>query len=289
MTAVEIGVVGGGPAGVAAAVQLRRHGLEVLLFEADAIGGLTRNAHSMENLPGFPDGITGPQFARRLAEHLTSAGVDPVHEEVASIAYDGGFELCTERARHRIGRLVIATGTEPIPLDDPEIGPAVASRVLYEVHRIARIEGSRVAIIGAGDAAFDYALTLSARNEVTILNRSKRRRCLPLLWERCRATRSITYLENTRVTRIEEGERGLSVGTTGRSGEQHLDVDYLIAAIGRRPRMPALDPRLEGRVGPLKEAGILFLAGDVRGGRTRQASIAFADGVRAAMEIAAAT
>ncbi|UCF09614.1 MAG: NAD(P)/FAD-dependent oxidoreductase, partial [Candidatus Bipolaricaulota bacterium] len=164
----------------------------------------------------------------------------------------------------------------------------VASRVLYEVHRIARIEGSRVAIIGAGDAAFDYALTLSARNEVTILNRSKRCRCLPLLWERCRATRSITYLENTRVTRIDEGEHGLSVDTTGRSGEQRLDIDYLIAAIGRRPRMPALDPRLEGRVGPLTEAGILFLAGDVRGGRTRQASIAFADGVRAATEIAAA-
>jgi thioredoxin reductase len=139
---------------------------------------------------------------------------------------------------------------------------------------------------GAGDAAFDYALNLASRgNEVHILNRSARARCLPLLWERARAAPRISYHEETRINGIKPSKEGLALELSSPGAEWSLELDYAIFAIGRVPQLDYLSERLRARLAQLQEEGKLYLIGDLCRGRYRQTAIAVGDGLEAAMRI----
>jgi len=286
MTEIEVVVVGAGPAGVAAAIQLVRHGIEVALFEADAVGGLARNAQCLENLPGFPHGISGAAFCDRLERQLAAAGVEPVREEVTSVSYREGFVLRTEAGSLGARRVIVAAGTEPLPLPAVDRTNEVDLRLVHEARQLRGLHGARVAIIGAGDAAFDSALGLAEGNEVVILGRSLLPRCLPLLWERSRASAGVRFEPEAIVRRIAAFGDTLAVEYERRSGPATLRVDHVLVAVGRRPRLGFLDAQLRRRRDALRSAGRLYLVGDVANGRFRQVAIAVGDGVRAAMEIA---
>jgi thioredoxin reductase (NADPH) len=156
----------------------------------------------------------------------------------------------------------------------------VRNRVFSDVHHLLAETGKKIVIIGAGDAAFDYALNLTKnRNSVTILNRGRDVKCLGLLWERARVEPGIEYFTETPVCRVEPDE------TDGRLRVQTeaigpLVADYLLFAVGRIPQVSFLpdeiiNNNLEG----------VYFAGDVKNGFYRQAAIAAGDGLRAAMEI----
>jgi thioredoxin reductase (NADPH) len=284
----RIVVVGGGPAGVAAAVQLKRGGFDPLLFERERLGGLLREAHLIENYPGFPRGVGGRELADRLAAHAEVIGVSVIYEEVVLIERDGGaFSVHTPRETTIAGTVVIASGTRPNVLKDVLISQEAAGRMRYGIVGLESLRGGRVAVIGGGDAAFDYALNLSGRNEVIILHRSDRRRCIPVLWERCEATLKISYRSNVTVKEI-VSRRGSVVlrcrdGVDG--GEIRLAVDHVVVAIGRSPQLDFLDRGIKERIDELRQEELLYLIGDVVNGPMRQAAISAGDGVRVAMEI----
>ena len=142
-----------------------------------------------------------------------------------------------------------------------------------------------MAIVGAGDVAFDYALNLSRHNEVIVLNRTARRRCLPLLWERVQRVPRIAYRENTVLTRVWEREGRLVLTGTRPGGTWELEADYVILAIGRFPRLDFLSERVKEQMARLEEEGRLYRIGDVKNGLYRQVAIAVGDGIRAAMSI----
>lgn len=283
----EVAIIGGGPAGMAVALQLRRYGVDFLLFERAALGGLLRNAHWVENYPGFPRGISGPALVRRMKEHLRIGGIGFVHSEVTQVTDQPGlFHLSTPLGDICARVLVIATGTKPRLFTDFDIPSHLQARVLYEVHSLADVAQRRIAIVGAGDAAFDYALQLSRRNQVLIFNRGEHPACLPLLWERAAQSRRIIYHAGTRIVRLAEHPTGeLLLDGINPSGPLQFRVDLLIGALGREPCQDFIADEFRAAAGALEAQGRLYWIGDVKNGIERQTAIAVGDGIRAAMKI----
>lgn len=288
MDAEDVTIIGAGPAGSAAAIQLKRHGITPVVLERDSIGGLLRNANLVENYPGFPEGIPGLELAHLFEEQIKRFSLEIRREEVVSVGFEEGvFLVETTVARFQTRIIVAATGTKPRRFDDLEIHSELEDKVFYEVYPLLGERGKEAAIVGAGDAAFDYALNLSRKNRVTILNRTKALKCLPLLWERARDNSNIEYLENTEIKKLrKESGKAMTLECTGANGLFELEVDYLIGAIGREPNLDFLSSAVTGQIEGLRSQGILFLIGDVKNEIYRQTSIAVGDGVMAAMQIA---
>lgn len=283
----DAAIVGAGPAGIAAAIQLARHGVEPILFEKDRIGGLLRNAYLVENYPGFPGGISGTDLVRRFEEHLRVAPVKVVQEEVTALdREDGSFIVETARSTIRSRAVIVASGTRAREIADLVLPEDAVGMVFNEVYALRDTVNARIVIVGAGDAAFDYALNLAARNAVTILNRGVGPRCLPLLSRRASSS-GVTYREKTRLTDVATDPGGGLLLTCDTHGdESRIRADYLVVAIGREPDDGFVSARLRRKAPELEAGGDLNFAGDVRGGIFRQTGIAVGQGVLAAMRVA---
>jgi thioredoxin reductase len=283
-----VAIVGAGPAGIAAAVQLRRLGRDFVLFEKDRIGGLVVNARLVENYPGFPDGIPGPELVGLLEAHLARLQIEVRFEEVLRADPAGDHFVVRSRSGDvEAGALVIASGTAPVEMDSPTIPPGAEERILSEVHPIREVGAKRMVIVGAGDAAFDYALTLASRNRVAILIRGPAPRCIPLLRRAAEQSTAVEMKTSTCLAGIRRSAAGLTLDCAGPGGPLTLDADYLLLATGRRPNLsflaPALAPPAAGPQ-PLRRWPLYFV-GDVARGRDRQTALAVGDGVDAAMQI----
>ena len=277
-------VIGAGPAVLATAIQLKRYGIHARVLERDQIGGLLRNANWVENYPGFPRGIRGVDLVRLFVEQARAASVEVTFDEVTELHHeDGLFRVVTRSRAHYAPVVAIASGTKPITLSDTAIPARLRDRVLYEVYPLTHMEGRRVAVIGAGDAAFDYALNLSRRNDVLILNRGEKTRCLPLLRERADACARIAYRDRTRLIELAEGpDGGLLIACESPQGISRIEVDYLIAAIGRVTQLDFASP---SALRDWETGGQLYQVGDVKNQLFRQTAIAVGNGILAAMRI----
>lgn len=296
MSLHPVAIIGAGPAGLATALQLQRYGVQALLLEGGLTGGLLHNANWVENYPGFPGGISGPELVRLFITQAEGIGVRVTRQAALSLDYnrdsslsskeEGLFSIQTAEQRYQARRVVIASGTRPVPLSGVSIPPELGDRFSYEVYPLLQAEGWHIAILGAGDAAFDYALNLKQRNTVTILNRGDRVSCLPLLWERAAAEARIEYRPNTSLRRVfatPDGRFGLECAT--RHGLVQIFADALLAAIGREARLDFISPALRPQLADLESQGLLYYAGDVKNGLYRQTAIAVGDGIIAAMKI----
>lgn len=287
MLSAEVAIVGAGPAGLAAAMQLVRFGLQPLVFEKDAVGGLLRNANWVENYSGFPGGISGRSLVRRMERQANRIGVAVIFEAVLRLDYSASrFTLETARGRYSAEILVVASGTIPRPILDFQIPPELKNRCLSEIWPLLELHDKRIAIIGAGDAAFDYALNLARANEVILLNRDSLSNSLPLLHQRAAACPKITYHTNTVVQALHSnGADGLLVHWTDKSTSGVFAVDYLITAIGREPATDFISKSMMQQSASLQQHGKLYFVGDVHHGLNRQTAIAVGEGILAAMKI----
>lgn len=287
-----VAVIGAGPAGIAAAVQLKRFGFDVVLFEKDTPGGLLRNANLVENYPGFPRGIAGPELVNLLNQHLEAWKIDLIGETVRKLQYvekENHFLITTDTGVYPVPIVVAASGTVPNQLFWVESLPVELRRhVFYEVYPIRDVREKEILIVGAGDAAFDYALNLAAggRNNILIVNRGTRVRALGLLVERVSENSSIEYRENVRVDHVRAGrERALFAHLVSPGHEGTIEIDYIICAVGREPEMGYYSTGLSQQVETLKKKGIFYEIGDLVNGINRQAAIAIGNGIEAAMKI----
>ena len=159
-------------------------------------------------------------------------------------------------------------------------------RVFYEVYPLLNLQEKQIAIVGAGDAAFDYALNLGNRNDILILNRGEQISCLPLLWERAQNYPRIKYLKDTRITRISKspGEK-LSLTCSTTNGPDSLEVDILVGALGRDPQLDLISGQFAKKAIQLEGLGVLYYVGDVVHGLFRQTAISVGNGILTAMKI----
>jgi len=287
-----VAIIGGGPAGITAAIQLKRTGVATILFEGDQLGGLLKNAFMVENYPGFPGGIPGEELVKRLKTQVETFKLDVKYERVSRLELldtvnRETFRITTPTSIHYADRIIVASGTKAkksAPLTS--LPPSPGKYIFHQVFPIRHAKGKRVVVIGAGDAAFDYALRLSGSNEVFILNKGERIKALPLLVKRAKRIKNIHYVANCRMARVEAGkEKQLRVICVKEKREQQIEADYLLCAVGREPQLDFLTGDILGVTAELQNRGRLYFAGDVKNGIFRQAAIAAGNGLESAMRI----
>lgn len=294
----KIIIVGCGPAGIAAAIQLKRSGMNPLVIEKERIGGLLCNASLVENYPGFPGGIIGVDLVNLLDDHLKQLGVKISFEKVVQLEiatedekklFSGdsvNFTMRTADKKYYSTYVIIATGTRPKKLAI-DFSTEIEENVFYEIFPLLEANNGIITVIGAGDAAFDYSLSLSKNNKVILLNRSNKTKALVLLEERVAADNNIEYLTNNKLVDIQLDEKKclkLEIEDAN-NNKWYQSCDYLVIAIGRDPETSFLSTDFEEQLVRLVDCNLVHFIGDVKGSY-RQTAIAVGDGIRTAMKIA---
>lgn len=283
----DVIIIGAGPGGLATALQLKRYGIDPLVFEHNQIGGLLHNANLVENYPGFPGGITGPNLVRLFDDQIQDHSIRIRSSRVTKLSHsEDNFKVCTSEQDYQARIIVIASGTKPRRFADFNIPKEIRDKVFYEVYPLLNHQGQKIAIVGAGDAAFDYALNLGQKNEIRILNRSDQVSCLPLLWERVQKIQRIKYIRNTEIARVLKSPQDKLILDCYTSNDPvSFEVDYLIGAIGRDPQLDFMSGQFSKKAIQLESLGILYYVGDVVQGLYRQTAIAVGNGILTAMKI----
>jgi len=281
----EVIIIGSGPAGMAASLQLKRSGIGFLLLEKKTSGTLLKNAGRVENYLGF-NAVTGVGLLKTFKRHIMHHNIRPILEEVTFMDYeetDERFKVQTNKTIYYAKRVLVASGTAPKRLD---VANRLESLVSYELPLNFKKNLQEVAIIGAGDAAFDYAITLAEKHVVHIFNRGKTIKALPSLKKLVLQNKNISYRENLRLDGIEEEGSRLRLKFNAKTADStEVDVDFLIIAIGREAQKVYYSSNVLKREKQLIQNKLLFLAGDVKNEFYRQVVLATADGIRAAMQI----
>lgn len=291
-------IVGAGPAGLSAAIQARRMGLNPLVMERDQPGGQALAAYSIENYPGCPFGVSGRQLMNRFIEHARGLEIDIQACEVKSIRAQGTYySVNTDSGTYTCRALIAACGLAPKRLNIKGVRELQNTRVFSYIEP-ARIDhkDKRILIIGGGDAAFDQALGFADRAEsVTIAMRNATPRCLFLLSRRAER-RNIRVLRSASPVAVSNEGESVRImfsptGSSGKNGAWKHDCDFVITCLGKTADLTIFKPLIEAagpiplEPGPVKKWPGLYLAGDLCRGNLRQISIAAGDGMKAAMEI----
>ncbi len=252
-------VVGGGPAGMLSALQLKRASLRILLVEKKELGGLLRNAQKVENYFGLPSGLSGQELVERMKKQISDFNVPIFFDEVLEIKKKSMFEVKTKTRVLRAKTVVIASGTKPKGLRLKGLNALLGKRAFYERVDLPKMSSpKKIMIIGGGDVGVDYALQLFQDGHHPFLVTRARMKALPILIERAKKCR-IPLHENVELKTLPG------------------DWDFVLIAVGREPCLPSLKI-------PKKTSG-LFFAGDVYHSDLRQVHIATGDAMRAAMNV----
>jgi thioredoxin reductase (NADPH) len=296
-SAYDLVIVGGGPAGLAAAIYAAREGIDAIVVDASALGGQAGISDRIDNYPGFPDGISGAELAERFVAQARRYGVELLSAVSVTALEPDGEDLVTSLSTGQqltSHVVIVATGSTyrrlNIPGEDDLIGAGV--------HFCATCDGpfykgaEEVVVIGGGNAALEEGLHLSEfAHRVRVLARSGLSGST-VLQERVRSDPQ--FVIHTGVDIVElQGERGRFAAVVARdhaSGQTHrFPAAAAFVFIGLRPNTAFLGDALERDAGgflmtsPTMETSMagVFAAGDVRSGSTKQLGSAVGDGIAA--------
>lgn len=290
----DIIIIGGGTAGLTAAIYARRAGKSVLVIEKAAFGGQITWSPKVENFPTVLS-ISGAELGDRLLEQAMALGASAELDEVTAIHYFGGIYTCeTEFGATFYARAVIvATGAKPKMLGLAREEELIGNGVCFcAVCDGAFYKNRVVAVNGGGNSALQDALFLSEScRRVYLIHRRDSFRGEAKLVEALKAKNNVEFVLNASVTAL-LGENELTGIELMQSGEKRtLNVDGLFVAVGHEPDNAIFAPFLEldsagyavsGEDCRTRSAG-LFVAGDCRKKSVRQLTTAVADGAVAAL------
>jgi len=289
-------IIGGGPAGLTAAIYAARATMSVLVIESALSGGQAAATESLENYPGFPDGIGGIEFGQLLEAQARNFGAEMVLANVESMSVDGGIkEVHTTEGTFRGRTLLIASGTRSRTLDVPGEEELKGKGVSY----CATCDGffyqdREILVVGGGDSALEEGMYLTKfAAKVYIVHRRDQLRAVNLLQEKAKANPKIEFILETEVKEIKGTDRVESVVLhhKGQNKTWEMPIDGIFMYVGLIPNTEFLADSIEvdayGYVLTNEEMETsvpgVFAAGDVRQKSLRQVVTAVADGAIAAV------
>jgi thioredoxin reductase (NADPH) len=296
-TSYDVIIIGGGPAGLTAGLYTSRAKLRTLLVERMLMGGQVMTTTKVENYPGFPGGIDGPDLMVRFQEHCQEFGLEVSYGEAENILDKGEVKIVVVDGEELTTRsIIVTTGAEPRKLGIPGEQEFIGRGVSY----CATCDGAffrdvPVAIAGGGDTAAEEALFLTRfASKVTLIHRRDKLRATPILQERLTANAKIEVLWNTEVDRVEgdnSGAKALELRDAVTGKKRSLPVEGLFVAIGVTPKahflaeILELDPDGYILTDPECRTSMpgVFAAGDVRKKILKQIATAVGDGAVAAI------
>jgi len=290
-------IIGSGPAGLTAAIYAARANLEPIVIGGYAPGGQLMITSDVENYPGFPEGIQGPELMQKFREQAERFGTRFVDVDVDAVDFSARpFRAWAEKVEYTADSVIVATGASALWLGlDSETrlrGRGVSACATCDGFFF---RGKRVAVVGGGDTALEEATFLTRfATEVVLLHRRDRFRGSKIMQERALQHPKISVRWNTEVADVlgDEKVEGLRLRDTVDGNEVDEPVEGLFVAIGYKPNTDAfrdwLDVDDKGYLIVTDETHTkvdgVFIAGDVHDHRYRQAITAAADGCKAAID-----
>lgn len=291
----DIAIVGGGPAGMTAALYAARAGKSVVLFEGEMLGGQILPTRKIENYPALPD-VDGYTFADGLTKQITALGVAIVYAAVAKVEKnEDGFVLQTSGEVYSSSAVILATGLKHRRLgldgEDALIGRGISFCATCDGMFFRKKE---VAVVGGGNTAVQDALVLSEYcSRVYLIHRRNQLRAEENLVKQMRARENIEFIGETVIEELEgeESLQSLTLRNVSTGAVEYLPVAALFEAIGQYPQNAAFSNLVE-----LDEDGYfltdnecrtscpgIFAAGDACRKSVRQLTTAVSDGTVAAL------
>lgn len=299
MKPYDVLIIGGGPAGLAAAIYASRAGLRYALVEQGFPGGQVLNTSEVDNYPGFPE-ISGMDLGMKWMEHAQKLGMQQIMEEVTDLEVGEDIKVVrTFGGEYTTKNILFCTGAAPrmlgVPGEDRLRGKGVSYCATCDG---AFFRNQKTAVIGGGDTAVSDAIYLSALcQEVFLIHRRDRLRAADYLCKKVQTKENIHILWNSQVREIQGEERVSSLLVSDTEGqEKRLEVAGAFIAVGIQPNSGLL----KGKVDTDSAGYILtndhmetsirgvYAAGDVRKKFLRQIITAAADGAVAIESIVAA-
>jgi len=296
-------IVGSGPAGYTAALYTSRADLNPLVIEGFAWGGLLQQTTDVENYPGYPQGVMGPQMMQEFRDQAERFGTRFITDDATKI------ELATEPgAPHvitvggeeiRTRAVILSMGAEPKKLGVPGEDELAARGVSYcATCDAAFFRGADTIVVGGGDTAMEDATFLSKfAGKVSVVHRRPEFRASAIMLDRARDTENIELVTPYVVQKFEEGENG-SLGravleNTQDGSTKEIPITGAFVAIGHKPNSHLVEGQIDldeegyvlvdGRSTKTKLPGV-FAAGDLTDRVYRQAVTAAGTGCMAALD-----
>jgi thioredoxin reductase (NADPH) len=292
-------IVGGGPAGLTAALYMAREGLDTLVIERSGLGGQVGVTQTLDNFPGFDEGIAGSEFADRLGRQARRFGAEILTEEVVRLEPQGPY-LCATTAdgtEHGANALLLASGARYRRLNVPGEEDLLGTRIHFcATCDGAFYRGGRLLVIGGGNSGFEEGLYLTRyAREVDIVEFEPQVKASKVLQDEVAQKANMRVITNHAVTGFTGSRRLEAVHVRDRAtGENKIwHYDGVFVFIGLSPNSQLVAGQVEtdaaGFVVTDKTLMTswpgLFVAGDVRAGSTKQAASAAGEGATAALMI----
>jgi len=290
-------IIGSGPAGLTAAIYTARADLNPTVVAGMRPGGQLVDANMVENFPGFPEGVDGPELMMNMRKQAERFNAKFIEEDVVSVDFKKRpFTIKTETAELKAETVIIATGTSArwlgLPSEKRLIGKGVSGCATCDGFFF---KGKEVVVIGGGDTALEDAMFLTRyTTKVTVIHRRDKLRASMIMQDRAFANKKISFIWDSAVEEILGADKVTGVKLknlkTGKPSE--FKCDGVFVAIGHAPATEFLNGQIEiDETGYIKRyngtktsVDGVFSAGDVADRAYRQAISAAGDGCRAAID-----
>lgn len=289
-------IIGSGPAGLTAAVYAARANLRPLVLAGGLYGGQLMLTTEVENYPGFPEGIQGPDLMEQFRAQAERFGARVENVDATSVDFtQTPLIVCTSEHEYQAKTVIVATGASArwlgVPGEERLRGRGVSTCATCDG---AFFREKHISVVGGGDSAMEEALFLTRFGRVTVIHRRDGLRASKIMADRARSHKKIDFIWNTVVDEVlgETHVKGLRLRNVMDGSHYEFETDALFIAIGHTPNTKIFEGQLD-----LDAAGYIdspdgvstnvegvFVAGDVNDIRYKQAVTAAGAGCRAAMD-----
>ncbi len=295
----DVVIVGGGPAGLTAALYMAREGLDTLVIEKAGLGGQAGITQTLDNFPGFDEGIAGAEFAERLGRQARKFGVEILQaQEVTDISQDGLYWCVATGSKDEYGAkaVLVTTGARyrrlGVPGEDELIGASVHFCATCDG---AFYKGKKVLVIGGGNSGFEEGLFLTKfAARVDIVEHNPVAKASQILQDKVAEQSNMKVTLNHDIKELRGKDKLEAVVVEDRASGKRKEWKYdgVFVFIGLSPNSDLLKGKAKlDQLGFVKATQMMtslpgiFVAGDVRAGSTKQAASATGEGATAALMI----